>query len=521
MVIGKIWKEMVIGRDQTAGGVKNFLFLVEAKMASETPAQAVGNVPPEPSPAKRKRLKECFEYGNRIAAQENFDYAADVYTECVVGEPGNALYVQAFLSNLKKKFNNNKRGQALGFFKLAPLKAALKKAVHSKDWVNVFRIGAEALKINPWDTGVLTALSQACEQCGYHEAQLVYLKQALDANPKDVEMCRRCARTLAELKLYDQAIAMWHKVEQLKPNDPEAPKAIADLTVRKTIEVGGYDETGESRRRIEAAGGEVRTPDALSRRDRLEMEIKRQPTNLPLYYELAEIYVRDGEYARAEQLMAKAYEITKDVAAKEKLEDLQLRRLRQALAEAEKEYRSNPSDQTKQKMVAAQKALWSKELEVYKDRVERFPNNLAFRFELGVRYQLNEMYEEAIKQYQIAQTDPRRKGVCLLNLGQCFEKIGQHRLAMKHFEDAVQEISDRDAENKKRALYSAAVLAYRLKDYRKAEQHASALAAMDYSYRNVGELLDKIAKRLEAQRGTATAEEEAVEVELPPGQDEE
>jgi tetratricopeptide (TPR) repeat protein len=219
--------------------------------------------------------------------------------------------------------------------------------------------------------------------------------------------------------------------------------------------------------------------------------------------------------------MAKAYEITKDVAAKEKLEDLQLRRLRQALAEAEKEYRSNPSDQTKQKMVAAQKALWTKELEVYKDRVERFPNNLGFRFELGVRYQLNEMYEEAIKQYQVAQTDPRRKGVCLLNLGQCFEKIGQHRLAMKHFEDAVQEISDRDAENKKRALYSAAVLAYRLKDYRRAEQHASALAAMDYSYRNVGELLDKIAKRLEAQRGGATAEEEAVEVELPPGQDEE
>jgi tetratricopeptide (TPR) repeat protein len=129
------------------------------------------------------------------------------------------------------------------------------------------------------------------------------------------------------------------------------------------------------------------------------------------------------------------------------------------------------------------------------------------------------MYEEAIKQYQQAQSDPRRKGLCLLNLGQCFEKIGQHRLAIKHFEDAIQEISDRDADNKKRALYAAAVLAYRLKDYRRAEQHASALAAMDYSYRNIGELLDRIAKRLEAEKaGTA---EEAVEVELPPGQDEE
>ncbi len=248
------------------------------------------------------------------------------------------------------------------------------------------------------------------------------------------------------------------------------------------------------------------------------MEIKRQPNNLTLYIELAELYVREDDYAKAEQVMAKAYEVTKDVSAKEKLEDIQLRRLRQALADAEKQYRASPNDKTKAQLVAAQKALWAKELEVYRDRVERFPNNLSFRFELGVRYQLNEMYEEAIKQYQMAQSDPRRKGVCLLNLGQCFEKIGQHRLAIKHFEDAIQEISDRDAENKKRALYAAAVLAYRLKDYRRAEQHASALAAMDYSYRNVGELLDRIAKRLEAERSGTT--EEAVEVELPPGQDE-
>lgn len=487
-------------------------------MASETPAQTAGNLPPEPSPAKRKRLKECFEYGNRIAAQENFDYAADIYTECVVGEPGNALYIQAFLTNLKKKYNNNKRGKGLGFLKLTPIKAALRKAIHAKDWVNVFKTGAEALKINPWDTGVLTALSEACDQCGFHEAQLVYLRMALDANPKDVEMCRRCGKTLAELGLYDQAIAMWHKVEQLRPNDPEASKAVADLAVRKTIEVGGYDREGESRRRIEAAGGAVSSTEALSRRERLELEIKRQPNNLSLYVELAELYVRDDDYPKAEQLMAKAYEVTKDVAAKEKLEDIQLRRLRQELAEAEKQYRSSANEKTKEALIAAQKALWSKELEVYRDRVERFPNNLSFRFELGVRYQLNEMYEEAIKQYQQAQSDPRRKGLCLLNLGQCFEKIGQHRLAIKHFEDAIQEISDRDAENKKRALYAAGVLSYRLKDYRRAEQHASALAAMDYSYRNVGEFLERIAKRLEAER--AGASEEALEVELPPGQDE-
>jgi len=494
-------------------------------MASETPTQAVDMRLPEPSPAKRKKLKECFEYGNRIAAQENFDYAADIYTECVVGDPGNAIYLQAFLANLKKKYNNNKKGKSFSFFKLAPLRSAIKKALQKKDWVNVFKYGAEALKVNPWDTTVLTALSEACEQCDFQETQLIYLKMALDANPKDVDMCRRCAKTLADLGMYDQAIAMWHKVEQLRPNDPDASRNIANLAVEKTIAGGGYDEgTGESRRKVEAAGGEIaRGGEPLSKKERLEVEIKRQPKNLPLYYELAEIYVREEDYAKAEDLLKRAFDATQDVAAKEKLEDVQLRRLRVELGKVEVEYRAKPDERNQQKLNAARKALWAKELEVYKDRVERFPNNQAFRFELGVRYQLNGLYEDAIKQYQAAQSDPRRKGLCLLNLGQCFEKIGQHRLAMKHYEQAVQEIADRDSDNKKRALYSAAVLAYRLRAFQQAEQFASALAAMDYSYKNIGQLLDKIGEKLEQQRAGASAqasEEEPIEVELPPGQDE-
>jgi len=275
---------------------------------------------------------------------------------------------------------------------------------------------------------------------------------------------------------------------------------------------------------VDAAGGEVgHAGEPLSKKARLEAEIKRQPKNLALYDELAEIYAREEDYAKAEDLLKRAFEATQDVNAKEKLEDVQLRCLRVELGNAEQAYRARPDEKNEQKLAAARKALWAKELDVYKARVDRFPNNQAFRFELGVRYQLNGVYEEAIKQYQAAQSDPRRKGLCLLNLGQCFEKIGQHRLAMKHFEQAVQEIADRDADNKKRSLYSAAVLAYRLRNFQQAEQFASSLAAMDYSYKNVGQLLDKIGEKLEQQRAGAsakTAEEEPIEVELPPGQDE-
>ena len=133
-------------------------------------------------------------------------------------------------------------------------------------------------------------------------------------------------------------------------------------------------------------------------------------------------------------------------------------------------------------------------MEVCKNRVERYPNNLAFKYELGYRYMLTKRYAEAIRELQVAKNDPRRKGACMLVLGQCFQHIKQYRLAMSHYESAIQEIPDRDADNKKRALYLAGRLAMALKDVDAAEKHLTTLAGLDFTYKDVSALLDKIAK---------------------------
>jgi hypothetical protein len=65
---------------------------------------------------------------------------------------------------------------------------------------------------------------------------------------------------------------------------------------------------------------------------------------------------------------------------------------------------------------------------------------------------------------------------------------------MNHFESAIQEIPDRDATNKKQALYLAGRLAMGLKDIDTAEKHLSVLAGLDFTYRDVSTALDKIAK---------------------------
>ena len=84
--------------------------------------------------------------------------------------------------------------------------------------------------------------------------------------------------------------------------------------------------------------------------------------------------------------------------------------------------------------------------------------------------------------------------MCLFQLGECFRKIKQYRLAMEHYEAAIQEIPDREADQKKKAYYRAGKLAFDLKDWSKAEQHLNVLASLDFSYRDVSELLSKLAE---------------------------
>jgi tetratricopeptide (TPR) repeat protein len=81
-----------------------------------------------------------------------------------------------------------------------------------------------------------------------------------------------------------------------------------------------------------------------------------------------------------------------------------------------------------------------------------------------------------------------------LALGQCFQQIRQYRLAMSHYESAIEEIPDREAENKKRALYAAGRLAMAMKNFDTAEKHLTVLAGLDFSYRDVWPMLEKIAK---------------------------
>lgn len=465
-------------------------------------------------PAKRRRLQQQFEHGSKMAASGQFDYATELFAACVLGDPGNLIYVQNFLGNLQKKYNNNKKGSKLAAIKGASKKGAIKKSQMQKDWLGVIRDGLEMLKLNPWDASTLTAMADACEKLEFDECQLAYLRGALDGNMKDPELNRRAGRALARQGLFDDAIVCWHRVEKAIPGDQEAQRAIGDLTVERTIQKGGY-EGAESGRDVRKDDGDHEDEPAaglrLTPEKQLEKAIAKDPGETTNYIRLADLHTSHERFEEAEKVLARALEASGgDVNIRERLEDAQLRRQREAVGIAEKRLRSERTPEAENLYKRLRAELNQKELEVYVSRAERYPTNLTYKYEIGVRLKRGGKPREAIPYLQQALADPRRKGEVLLLLGECFQQIKppQIKLAMSNYTAAVEEIPDAEVELKKRALYRTGVLSFGCAAQSKsagdapaaskhldaAENYLTTLAGMDFAYKDVSALLDKIAQ---------------------------
>ncbi|MEN6452378.1 MAG: hypothetical protein ABFC96_17960 [Thermoguttaceae bacterium] len=453
----------------------------------EGPKQGREPIPP----GKRKRLEKVFEVADKKAAaaasSADFDYATKLLNECVSGDPSNPVWVNRFLENLHKKYNNNKKGSPLAQFKERSSRSALKKALAQQQYDDAIRYGLKVLAVNPWDLATLLMMATAAQKAGDRDCESCYLKSALMGSPKDLAANRQMALWFADRGVLDQAIVFWHRVEEIRPHDEEAKRSIASLTVMKQQSSGKFEEEDEIDRRVKK---KAEKQEVLTLEQRLQRQIETEPGNTAKLIELAQYYLNSERFSEADVLLTKAHKLKPDdTDIREKWEDCQLRHLRQKISKAK--------DAESRKKYEQQ--YFEREVLVYQNRVARYPGNLNYKYELGYRYMKTKRYPEAIKELQTAQNDPRRKGMCLLSLGQCFQEIKQYDLAKRHYELAIDEISVRDGENRKRALYYAGRLTLHMRDLDAAQKHLTALAAQDFTYKDVSKLLDKLTKLRENQ----------------------
>lgn len=295
-----------------------------------------------PSKSSNTRLENCYQRGLKLSAQDkNYDYAHEMLAQCVLHAPSSVIYAEAMLKNLRDQRSGYRKKSSFAFGQGGS--RTLRKSLQQKNWSTVFQEGIDLLKANPWDVATLRAMASACEGSHYNEAELVYLKQALDAEPKSVEVNRHCARSLGRMGQFDQAIACWHRVETLCGRDAEAIQMISKLAEGKLRYPGGVPPAPSAASQVPAVSEvESQSPElapgmALTRRQLLERALADHPQDEATYLELADLLIASEEYEAAQAGLKRAVVACgESLLLIEKLDHVRdlLARQRQAAAEA-------------------------------------------------------------------------------------------------------------------------------------------------------------------------------------------
>ena len=109
-----------------------------------------------------QKQEKLFEASQKQEATDKLDYAIDLYTQCVSGDPGSLEYLQSLMNTLHQKYGSAKKLGPMVQFKERGARAALKKAVAQCEWDEAIQQGILVLLVNPWDVPTLTALATAC-----------------------------------------------------------------------------------------------------------------------------------------------------------------------------------------------------------------------------------------------------------------------------------------------------------------------------------------------------------------------
>jgi tetratricopeptide (TPR) repeat protein len=511
-------------------------------MTSESPVQEPGGheAGPSPlSPAQRRKLQQFYEFGQQKNKQGDFAYAHQMYEQCVAGDPSNLVYVDAMLANLRARYDNNKRKA-----RLKSARTDFKKALSEKRWSDVLVLGLQLLGENPWDIPTLRGMAEACAARHFNEVELRYLKMALDANSKDADVNRHCAQSLTRMGQYDQAIACWHRVEELVPGKGEAPQKISELTLLKNRIAAGYVDDPAHATSSGAGGGSGRgspgpakgadpakapgtakpaaaganlpaassnpsgsasgSPQASPSGEprlspqaeiqALEQAIQKKPGEVKLYLALAEQYRKLNRTSDEEKVLRRALQVSgNDLAVRERFEDSQIRRARQELELAEEQHTRQGTPEHQEVVQQKRLQLNRLELAVFQSRAERYPQDRGIRFELAVRLKRAGNFEAAANYFAEAAAEPKMAPSALIQQGECLQQLRQYQKALELYLQGRKSAEEsRNSEALRLALYRTGVLAAGLKNWELARNSLSAVVELDPQFRDAKSRLDSL-----------------------------
>ncbi|MBR4938991.1 MAG: hypothetical protein IKZ22_08995 [Kiritimatiellae bacterium] len=340
---------------------------------------------------------------------------------------------------------------------------------------------AEAEKLlaqNPLDADNIEAAVKAAEAAGKADHAAISIEAAYECSNRDPVLLERVATYYTMAKRWDKARDAYQKLSEMKPGNQDVLQKLKNCEAQATMNAGWEQTAGkkggfqnliankDQAAKLDAANKAVVTGDdaELLIAEKLK-QIEAEPKNMNARRALARLYIQGKRYYEAIEALQNAIEFAGTM-------DPELDRM---LSQTKTLYYDQQIDalRAEGREDEALEMEGEKNQFVFDDlaqRVERYPNDLHLRFELGKQYFTYGYYDDALTHLQLAQKSPKDRLWSLYYLAMCFLNQGQTDMAVMQLETARDAIPMMD-DLKKNVVYQLGLCAEAAGDLEKAYQY--------------------------------------------------
>ncbi len=367
---------------------------------------------------------------------------------------------------------------------------------------------AEAEKLlckNPLDGDNIDVAVKAAEAAGKTDHAAVTVEAAYECGNKDPELLMRIATYYQMAKNWVKARDAYRKLAEIKPGDQQIIQLLKNTEAQATMNAGWVETAGkrggfqnliankEQARKLDQANKAVVSgDDAEALIAEKIAQIEKEPKNMNFRRALARLYIQGKRFEEAIHCLQAALEVSgsMDPELDRMLSQTQVQYYDQLI----EQYRSAGDENS------AIELMNEKNQFVFDDlasRVERYPNDLHLRYELGVLYYENGYSDEALEHLQLAQRSPKDRLWALYYLAMCFLSKGQNDMAVMQLETARDAIPTMD-DLKKKIVYQLGLCAESTGDLDKAYQYYKDVYSTDVGFADLSERMLSVAQALKA-----------------------
>ncbi len=448
-----------------------------------------------------KQAQDLFNRGFGAFERGNLEHAIEMLLACVELEPG-FLQARKFLRAAEvaqfKRAGGGALARGMAGLKGMAHKAKVQVLLSAGKTGQALMAAEKLLRIDPLNVENGLAFARAAIQADLPEAAVQTLEVIREHHPVQADLLRQLGSLYREIGAAAKARECFEKLCDMFPNDPDAIKALKDATAVESMATDGWSkatEGGTYRDMIKDEGEAVRL-EKESKAVKSESDvdqligdmlakIEAEPGNVNYYRALARLHIQKEAFDEAIAALSKAMELTPgDPELDNALSQTRVQKFEHEI----KQLRAAGDEEG---AAAREHERLQFVFDDLQERVARYPNDPALRFEWGRLLFENDYFNEAVQQFQVAQRNPKHRIRSLYYMGLAFKAKGQNDLARDQLETANAELGTMD-QTKKDVCYELGQVYEAMGDTAKAGAIYKQIYQADIGYRDIATKIESM-----------------------------